>query len=142
MPISEILERSNVTITDISRASGVNLSTLSQAYKRPVSSWTVAILDATAKGLHMSASDLLESLQGDSYELQIDDAAQTIQGVRFDDPREYQATKFSVQNEVLEGWKPSFDDIRWLKDQTEHPDPSVIAAYNEDFGNTAAGNNQ
>ncbi len=70
----------------------------------------------------------------DSYELQIDDEAQTIQGVRFDDVEDYRDIRFAVKNEVLEGWKPSKTDILWLKEKISHPDPETTAAYHRLFG--------
>lgn len=132
--IGEVLSRSRRSVTDIARRSGVNLSTLTQAYKKPVTSWSVRVLDATAKGLQINPSDLLDELQEDKYRLEIDNKTQTIQGVHFTDHAEYQAIRFVVENESYEGWEPSHEDILWLHHDYHKQHPEYEQLYKECFG--------
>lgn len=134
MQLSRILEASHTTATQIARDTGINPSTLTQAYKKPIDTWSVRVLNATAKGLRTTPARLLEQLQGDKYELEINDDEQVIQGVHFPDSTEYHKMRFLVVNETLEGWKPSREDILRMADRIAHPDASVIKEYESVFG--------
>ena len=73
-------------------------------------------------------------MQGDQYSLTIDDQAQTIQGVKIPDPEIYRNIKFSVKNNVMEGWQPSRADIEELKAFAEISHPELNQRFKEIFG--------
>ncbi|MEO5285928.1 helix-turn-helix domain-containing protein [Limosilactobacillus allomucosae] len=133
--IQEILQKNNLTQSDVARASGISLATINQAIKKPVSSWSIRILNAIAEVLHQSPGKLLDRLQKSQYSLEINDQYQTIQGVKINDLELYQNIRFVVQNNVLEGWEPTTEDILFLVDSAEHPDPKLEKEYQEIFGN-------
>lgn len=132
--IQEILQKNNLTQSDVAKMSGISLATINQAIKKPVSSWSVRILNAIAGALHQSPGELLDRLQKNQYTLEIDDQRQTIQGVKIEDLELYQEIRFVVQNNVLEGWEPTTEDILFLVDSAEHPDPKLEKEYREIFG--------
>ena len=52
--------------------------------------------------------------------LKIDDQAQTIQGMKISDPDLYKKIRFIVQNNHLEGWQPTEQEINDLvHDETD-----------------------
>ena len=52
--------------------------------------------------------------------LKIDDQTQTIQGIRISDPDLYKKIRFIVQNNHLEGWQPTEQEINDLvHDETD-----------------------
>lgn len=131
--ISAMLNNNNMTVADIAAKSGVARSTLGNAIKKPIESWSIRVLNAFAKGLGMQSPDLLSKLQPDNYELQIDDENQTIQGIQISDQELYQQVKFAVVNNHLEGWQPTRDDILYLLKEVQQPDPEFDAMYKELF---------
>ena len=132
--IQEILRKNQVTPSEVAKVGGLNQSTINRAMKRPVSSWSIRVLNAFAKALYQSPGDLLDQLQPSFYTLEIDDQHQTIQGVQISDLESYQQIRFVVQNGALEGWEPSKEDILFLVDRAEHPDPKLEKEYEEIFG--------
>jgi transcriptional regulator with XRE-family HTH domain len=132
--IQEILQKNNLTQSDVAKMSGISLATINQAIKKPVSSWSVRILNAIAGALHQSPGKLLDRLQKNQYTLEIDNQRQTIQGVHINDRTSFQQLRFVVQNNVLEGWEPTTEDILFLVDSGEHPDPQLEKEYEEIFG--------
>lgn len=69
-----------------------------------------------------------------NYTLEINDRKQTIQGVKISDLDLYRNIRFVVQSSALEGWQPSAEDILFLIDSAEHPDPKLEQEYREIFG--------
>ncbi|TSO26298.1 helix-turn-helix domain-containing protein [Lactobacillus sp. LL6] len=133
--ISAILNNNNLTVADIASKSGVARSTLGNAIKKPIESWSIRVLNAFAKGLGMQSPDLLSKLQSDNYELKIDDKHQMIQGIQISDKELYQQVKFAVVNNHLEGWQPTRDDILYLLKEVQNPDPEFDEMYRELFEN-------
>lgn len=133
--ISAILNNNNLTVADIASKSGVARSTLGNAIKKPIESWSIRVLNAFAKGLGMQSPDLLSKLQSDNYELKIDDKNQMIQGIQISDKELYQQVKFAVVNNHLEGWQPTRDDILYLLKEVQKPDPEFDEMYRELFEN-------
>lgn len=133
--ISAILNNNNLTIADIASKSGVARSTLGNAIKKPIESWSIRVLNAFAKGLGMQSADLLSKLQPDDYELEINDQKQIIQGIQISDKELYQQVKFAVVNNHLEGWQPTREDILYLIKEVQKPDPEFDAMYRELFEN-------
>ncbi|MGQ5710050.1 helix-turn-helix domain-containing protein [Lactobacillus sp. PSON] len=133
--ISAILNNNNLTVADIASKSGVARSTLGNAIKKPIESWSIRVLNAFAKGLGMQSPDLLSKLQSDNYELKIDDKNQMIQGIQISDKELYQQVKFAVVNNHLEGWQPTRDDILYLLKEVQKPDPEFDEMYRDLFEN-------
>ena len=134
MSVNEVMANYDTNITNISHKSGISKTTLSNAFKRPISTWTIRILNGVATAINESPEKLLHLLQGDQYSLTIDDQAQTIQGVKIPDPEIYRNIKFSVKNNVMEGWQPSRADIEDLKAFAEISHPELNQRFKEIFG--------
>jgi transcriptional regulator with XRE-family HTH domain len=132
--ISELLKENRITLKDVAAKSGVALSTLSAAARKPIESWSIRVLVAFAKGLNELPSDLLKTLRPEHYELAIDNEKQTIQGVKISDKTLFLQIRFVVESEHLEGWNPTPDDIKDLLYSAKHPDPQMVADYQRIFG--------
>lgn len=132
--ITSILKENNKTLKDVATVSGVPVSTLSVAARKPIDSWSIRVLSAFAKGVNEMPSELLKKLKPEHYELSIDNKKQKIQGVKIPDRTLFLQIRFVVESEHLEGWKPSPDDIRDLIYSADHPDPQMVADYKRIFG--------
>lgn len=132
--ISGLLHQSNITLKEVSERSSVPVSTLSNAAKKPIETWSIRVLNAFAKGLKKDPSDLLKILQPNEYELEIDDKEQTIQDVYIPDKELYQQIRFVVEMEHLEGWNPNKQDIEYLVNSAQHPDPKLDNEIDKLFG--------
>lgn len=135
--ISGLLDQKNVSLKEVSEKSGVPVSTLSNAAKKPIESWSIRVLNAFAKGLDEEPSDLLNILQPKGYQLDINDRKQTIQGVYISDKELYQQIRFVVEMEHLEGWNPTTKDIRYLLSSAKNPDPELDKEIDKLFGDQA-----
>ena len=62
--------------------------------------------------------------------LKIDDQAQTIQGMKISDPDLYKKIRFIVQNNHLEGWQPTEQEINDLV----HDETDLSEDYYQIFG--------
>lgn len=62
--------------------------------------------------------------------LKIDDQTQTIQGIRISDPDLYKKIRFIVQNNHLEGWQPTEQEINDLV----HDETDLGEDYYQIFG--------
>jgi hypothetical protein len=134
MSVNEVMANYDTNITNISKKSGISKTTLSNAFKRPINTWTIRILNGVATAINESPEKLLHLLQGDQYSLTIDDQARTIQGVKIPDPATYQNIKFTVKSNVMEGWQPSCTDIEELKAFAETSHPELGQKFKEIFG--------
>lgn len=65
------------------------------------------------------------------YQLDIDNEKQTIQGVKIANKAKFQAIRFVVENNWLEGWEPTQSDILDLCEEWDNPDPAAIADFRE-----------
>lgn len=63
MSIYDILEQHNLTIRDVSANYKISTSTLSDNYRRPVDSWSVGVLRATAEQLELPLDKLVVELE-------------------------------------------------------------------------------
>lgn len=63
-------------------------------------------------------------------QLKIDDQSQTIQGVKISDTSLYEKIRFVVQNNHLEGWQPTKEEIENLV----HDNTNLSDDYNRIFG--------
>lgn len=62
--------------------------------------------------------------------LKIDDQTQTIKGIRISDPDLYKKIRFIVQNNYLEGWQPTEQEINDLV----HDETDLSEDYYQIFG--------
>lgn len=134
MSVNEVMANYDTNLTDIAHKSGISKTTLSNAFKRPISTWTIRILNGVATAINESPEKLLHLLQDDQYSLTIDDQSQTIQGVKIPDSVTYQDIKFTVKNNAMEGWRPSRSDIEELKAFAETSHPELQQRFKEIFG--------
>lgn len=133
--IMNMLDKDNLTLSDISRITNVPISTLTNAAKKPIENWSIRVLNAFAKGLGKKASTLLDELQPKDYTLEIDDKNQMIQGVYITDKQEYLNMRAVVQAEHLEGWNPTKKDIEYVYEEITNPKSEYLKEYHELFGN-------
>ncbi|QGF41143.1 helix-turn-helix domain-containing protein [Limosilactobacillus gastricus] len=132
--LKNLLDDNQITQTMIAETSGISLATINQTLNRPIDSWSIKILDAVAKPLYMSAGQLLDIINPSKFELETNDDLMTIQGVKIDNYEMYQQIRFAVENNVMEGWEPTKQDIEDLLRFAHNPDPEYIARYKEIFG--------
>lgn len=132
--IMNMLDQANLTLSDVAKTSNVPLSTLTNAAKKPIESWSIRVLNAFAKGLRKKASTLLDELQPENYTLDIDDQKQIIQGVYIADKQEYFNMRAVVQAEHLEGWNPTKKDIEYVYKEITNPKPEYLKEYHKLFG--------
>lgn len=125
--IEKLMDSKSITTTDVAMKSNVSDSTLRKAAKKPIESWSVRVLNAFANGLEENAGDLLNMLQPEQYTLEIDNEKQTIQGVFIPDKAMFQRMRGVVQANHLEGWNPTYNDIKELRDTVMNPDPKDLA---------------
>lgn len=132
--INNILDNQHLSLGDISKKSGVALSTLKNAAKKPIENWSIRVLNAFAEGLDTKPTKLLGELQPDGYSLKIDNKKQTIQDVYIPDKEQFQQIRFVVESEHLEGWNPTKKDIEYLLDEAINPDPKLDDEIDKVFG--------
>lgn len=65
------------------------------------------------------------------YQLDIDNEKQTIQGAKIANKAKFQAIRFVVENNWLEGWEPTQSDILDLCEEWDNPDSAAIADFRE-----------
>ena len=124
--IEKLMDSKSITTTDVAMKSNVSDSTLRKAAKKPIESWSVRVLNAFATGLEENAGDLLNMLQPEQYTLEIDNEKQTIQGVLIPDKAVFQQIRGAVQATHLEGWNPTSDDIKAIRENVMHPAPADV----------------
>jgi hypothetical protein len=129
-----LLNNQNISVREVSEISKVPFSTLNNAMKKPIETWSIRVLNAFALALNQAPSKLLEILQPNGYELRIDNDAQTIQGVYIPDKVLFTQIRFVVENQHLEGWKPDKKDIEYLLDRAYNPDPELDDAIDKLVG--------
>ena len=129
-----LLNNQNISVREVSEISKVPFSTLNNAIKKPIETWSIRVLNAFALALNQAPSKLLEILQPNGYELRIDNDAQTIQGVYSPDKVLFTQIRFVVENQHLEGWKPDKKDIEYLLDRAYNPDPELDDAIDKLVG--------
>ena len=134
MTINEVMTNYDTNLSDIAYKSGISKTTLSNAFKRPITTWTIRILNGVATAINEPPEKLLHLLQGEQYSLIINDQEQSIQGVKIPDLTTYQNIKFTVKNNVMEGWQPSRSDIEELKVFAESSHPELEQKFKEIFG--------
>lgn len=134
MTIGEVQASYDTNLADIASKSGISKATLSRAFNRPVSTWTIQILNRVAAAINESPEKLLRLLQDDRYLLAINDQAQTIQGVRIPDLTTYRNVKFVVKSNVMEGWQPHYSDVKGLTEFTEAAHPELEQKFKDIFG--------
>ena len=131
--ILRLLHNANISIEEISKKSQIPT-------EEPIEFWTIRELNAFAESLKIKPGELLEELQPSTYILDIDDDAQTIQGVNISNLENYYAIRAVVEAEHLEGWNPVAADITYLNNQIVNPDSEFIkdveSALNEYDVNT------
>jgi transcriptional regulator with XRE-family HTH domain len=132
--IMNLLAQRNLSIYDVARKSGVSKSTLQNASEKPIENWSIRVLNAFAKGLGKKSSELLDILQPNNYNLEINNSAQTIQGVYIPNKQTFLNIRFTVEMEHMEGWNPTKRDIEYLLNEAERPDPELTAQIEQVFG--------
>lgn len=127
--IQTILRKHDIMPAELSRVTNLPLASVEEFVAKPVEEWTVGDLSKIAGALAMKPGGLLSRLQDneDDFELQLDAEQQLVQGVNIADPAIYELVSFVVQNNVMEGWRPTISDVKMLVETAKHPDPTEVA---------------
>lgn len=122
--VRALLNENQLTLAQVAAKTKISVSTLSAAFKRPVDTWSVRVLRGLADVLMIDTDTLLNKIAPRKFELKVDREARTIQGVPI--PAEYFHDVYAaVRFNVMEGWRPTADDIRRVTDRVVHPDAIV-----------------
>lgn len=132
--ISELLNDKEISLSQVAQDSGIKESILKDALNEVPDLWTVKILKAFASTLDIKPGELLELVAPETYQLDIEDNKQMIQGVVIEDLETYQQIRFIVEDEHLEGWNPTTEEINFLVAEALEPNPDLQAEIDKIWG--------
>lgn len=132
--ISELLNDKEISLSQVAQDSGIKESILKDALNEVPDLWTVKILKAFASTLAIKPGELLELVAPEAYQLDIEDNKQMIQGVVIEDLETYQQIRFIVEDEHLEGWNPTTEEINFLVAEALEPNPDLQAEIDKIWG--------
>ena len=120
--IKQFLQINDITIDDVAKELNLSEAQLQKIFNTSVVEWPVKVINALAVITHSNPGEVLDDLQDVDFKLEIDDQAQTIQGVKIEDPDQFKQMKVGVRTTCIEGWEPTPDDIRQLLTDLNDPD--------------------
>lgn len=132
--VKNLLKAHQLTLRDIARQSSISETTLSSTFSRPIDTWSVRVLKALAKALHLRIDELDEKLSAKPFVFDVDEKRHTIQGVKIPE-KLFFAVYSSVNFNVMEGWQPTARDIRNLVKQMQQPDVTLEKEINDVWTN-------
>lgn len=132
--VDNYMKNKGITITDIAKASGISISTLSNAFKKPVANWSIRILNGLAATTFDDPAQVLTELQPRPFKYVVDDDKQTIQGFHIEDPHLFWVVEAAVHNSVMEGWQPTKADIMDTYRVITEPQPELERDFKQIFG--------
>lgn len=109
------------------------MSTLSQAFQKPVESWSIRILNALALATYSDPGYVLDEIQERTFKYVVDREKQTIQGYYIPDPHDFWRIEAAVHNTVMEGYQPTKQDIAEIYARSLQPRPELDKDYQEIF---------
>lgn len=121
-------------MTDVSKSSGISMSTLSNAFSKPIESWSIKILNGLALTTFSDPGWVLSELQAKPFRYVVDREKQTIQGYYIPDPHDFWRIEAAVHNTVMEGYQPTKQDIAEIYERSLQPRPKLDKDYQEIFG--------
>ena len=128
--VKRLLKDNHLTLRTISKQSSISEATLSSTFARPVDSWSVRVLRALANSLDLRIDELDKKLSTDSYKFDVDKQKHTIQGVKIPENL-FLSVYSSVNFNVMEGWRPTANDIEKIVDQVQQPDSTLDEEIND-----------
>ncbi|WP_367342410.1 helix-turn-helix domain-containing protein [Limosilactobacillus sp.] len=120
--IKQFLQINNITTEDVAREMNISDEQLQKIFSKSVVDWPVKAINALAVITHSNPGEVLDDLQDVDFQLEIDDDAQTIQGVKIEDPAQFKQMKVGVRTTCIQGWEPTPDDIKQLLEDLNDPD--------------------
>lgn len=131
--VENYMSNHGITMTDVSKNSGISMSTLSQAFQKPVESWSIRILNALALVTYSDPGYVLDEIQERTFKYVVDREKQTIQGYYIPDPHDFWRIEAAVHNTVMEGYQPTKQDIAEIYARSLQPRPELDKDYQEIF---------
>lgn len=129
--VTKFLKDNHLTLNQVSRASDISPSTLSNTFKRPVNSWKIGVLLKLAKMVHAPINDIIKYFSGYHWTLDINNQDQTIQGVHIKNKKTFKIIKSTITVECIEGWKPTKTDVEEVVNHYYHPLPKIDIVLNQ-----------
>lgn len=117
--LNDILLAKNVTIKDIAEKTNSPYTSIYNASRRDINSWTIFTLNAFAEGLNMNAGELLNLLQESTQpKISFNDEELTLQGYQFSEDEKplYDYMKKIITQSATQGYIPTSDEIASLLD--------------------------
>ena len=83
--VEKYMKSKGISISDVSKASGISVSTLSNAFNKPVTTWSIRILNGLAAATFDDPAKVLAEIQTRPFKYIVDEEKQTIQGFYIED---------------------------------------------------------
>ena len=132
--IEKYMSNKGVSITDVSKASGISMSTLSNAFNKPITTWSIRILNGLAATTFDDPAKVLAELQPRPFKYVVDEKKQTIQGFHIADPDLFWTVESAVHSSVMEGWQPTKADISDAYRVATEYQPEMESDFRRIFG--------
>ena len=132
--VEKYMKNKGISITDISKASGISMSTLSNAFNKRVTTWSIRILNGLAAATFDDPSKVLAEIQTRPFKYVVDEEKQTIQGFHIEDPQLFWTIESAVHSSVMEGWQPTKADIMDTYRVATEYQPKMESDFKRIFG--------
>lgn len=132
--VEKYMSNKGVSITDVSKASGISMSTLSNAFSKPITTWSIRILNGLAATTFDDPAKVLSELQPRPFKYVVDEENQTIQGFHIEDTDIFWAVESAVHSSVMEGWQPTKSDISDAYRVATEYQPEMESDFRRIFG--------
>lgn len=132
--VENYMKNNGITMTDVSKRSGISMSTLSNAFSKPIENWSVKTLNGLAAATYSDPGRVLSEIQPRPFSYDVDREKQTIQGYHISDPHDFWRIEAVVHNSVMEGYQPTKQDIAEIYERSKQPRPEYDREYQELFG--------
>lgn len=128
--VKQLLKDNSLTLRDISEQSSISETTLSSTFSRPIDTWPVRVLKVLAKSLDLRIDELDAKLSAKPFILDVNEDKHTIQGVNVPDDLFFSIYS-SINFNVMEGWRPSANNVKNLIKQMQQPDVNLDEEINK-----------
>lgn len=128
--VEQLLKDNSLTLRDIAKQSSISETTLSSTFSKPIDTWSVRVLKALAKSLDLRIDELDAKLSAKPFILDVNEDKHTIQGVNVPDDLFFSIYS-SINFNVMEGWRPSANNVKNLIKQMQQPDVNLDEEINK-----------